>query len=263
MEFDSVQFKGLVALLVACAFSQWGLAQEPTLIDPIDMVEGLPTDEALVAEWQVTNATENPRTLTVTRNVIQTVETMNLPYEAGAPGAYERFCWAGTCYPYGTGESAVGLAITLQPGDTTGINAFGAEDWLISDYYPNGEVGVTALEYCFEPTQQGVATACHTVVFCTGIETESCVLSVRENEVELQGLAPNPVEGLSSLTYRAPEGGILRFLDLTGRTVKSVALAPGSGAVWVDGAEFAPGTYLYALEVNGRIGQARKFNVSR
>ncbi len=89
------------------------------------------------------------------------------------------------------------------------------------------------------------------------------MLSVEENAIELQGLAPNPVVGVSSLTYRAPDGGVLRFLDLTGRTVKSVVLAPGQGAVWVDGADFAPGIYLYALEVNGRIGQARKFNVAR
>lgn len=263
MERFKVQWQGLVLAVLVVTQVQFTQAQEPTLIDPVDIVEGLPTDEAFVAEWFVTNATENPMTLTVSRNVLQTVETMNLPYEPGAPGAYERFCWGGTCYPYGTAESALALALTLQPNDTTGINAFGAEDWLIADYYPNGEVGATAIEYCFEPTQQGVATVCHTVVFCAGIETENCVLSVPQNEVEIQGLAPNPVEGLSSLTYRAPEGGVLRFLDLTGRTVKSVVLSPGQGAVWVDGADFAPGTYLYALEVHGRIGQARKFNVAR
>ena len=263
MERFNVQWKGLVMAILACGLVQFTQAQEPTLIDPVDIVEGLPTDEALEAEWFVTNATENPMTLTVTRNVLQTVETMNLPYEAGAAGAYERFCWGGTCYPYGTASSAVGLALTLEPNDTTGINAFGAEDWLIADYYPNGESGATAIEYCFDAIQQGVATVCHTVVFCTGIETQDCVLSVSESEVELQGLAPNPMEGISSLTYRAPQGGVLRFLDLTGRTVKSVVLAPGQGAVWVDGADFAPGTYLYALETAGHISQARKFSVSR
>ena len=75
-----------MAVLV-CAAAQISQAQAPTLIDPVDIVEGLPTDEILVAEWFVTNATENPMTLTVSRNVLQTVETMNLPYEVGAPGA--------------------------------------------------------------------------------------------------------------------------------------------------------------------------------
>ena len=126
--------------VLACGLVNFTQAQEPTLIDPVDIVEGLPTDEALEAEWFVTNATENPMTLTVSRNVLQTVETMNLPYEVGGVGAYERFCWGGTCYPYGTASSAVNLALTLAPNDTTGINAFGAEDWLIADYYPNGEV---------------------------------------------------------------------------------------------------------------------------
>ena len=144
------------------------IAQGPTLIDPIEVVEGTPSDTVMVAEWFVTNASENPMTLFVERNVLQVVETMNLPYVAGNDGAYERFCWAGTCYPYGASSSALSLAITLEPGDTTGINAFGAEDWMIADYYPNGVAGVTALEYCFKATQQGVPEVCQTVLFCAG-----------------------------------------------------------------------------------------------
>ena len=124
-------------LAVALGFGAvW--AQGPTLIDAIDVVEGEPSDTVMVAEWYVTNASDNPMTVYVERNVIQVVDPMNLPYVAGGEGAYERFCWAGTCYPYGSAESAVPLALTLEPMDTTGINAFGAEDWMIADYYPNG-----------------------------------------------------------------------------------------------------------------------------
>ena len=91
------------------------LAQGPTLLDAVEVVEGSPTDTVMVAEWYVTNATENAMTLYVERNVLQVVDPMNLPYEAGAEGAYERFCWGGTCYPYGTGSSALPLALTLEP----------------------------------------------------------------------------------------------------------------------------------------------------
>ena len=59
------------------------IAQGPTLIDPIEVVEGTPSDTVMVAEWFVTNASENPMTLFVERNVLQVVETMNLPYVAG------------------------------------------------------------------------------------------------------------------------------------------------------------------------------------
>ena len=45
--------------ILACGLVQFTQAQEPTLIDPVDIVEGLPADEALEAEWFVTNATEN------------------------------------------------------------------------------------------------------------------------------------------------------------------------------------------------------------
>ncbi|MBL6646298.1 MAG: hypothetical protein ISP55_07590 [Flavobacteriales bacterium] len=252
--------------LMIVAFSSFSglLAQGPTLIDAVEVVEGSPTDTVMVAEWLVTNASESPMTLYVERNVLQVVDPMNLPYQAGAEGAYERFCWGGTCYPYGTGSSALPLALTLAPMDTTGINSFGAEDWLISDYYPNGVSGVTALEYCFKATQQGVPEVCHTVLFCTGVEEGECVASLgQEQQPGFEPLAPNPIVGRSVLTYFAPEGGNLVVMDLTGKTVKSVPLAPGRGMVWMDASEFAPGVYLHALQQNGRILQAHKFSVSR
>lgn len=240
------------------------LAQGPTLIDAVDVVEGSPSDTVMVAEWFVTNASESAMTLYVERNVLQVVDPMNLPYEAGAEGAYERFCWGGTCYPYGSGESALPLALTLEPMDTTGINSFGAEDWLIADYYPNGVSGVAALQYCFKATQQGVPDVCHTVLFCAGVEEGECVATVEEDRADgFVSLAPNPVVGRSALTYDVPDGGRMLILDLMGRTIKSVALLPGRGMVWIDAADFAPGVYLHALEQNGQIQQTRKFSVSR
>ena len=96
----------LVLLLsVSCVFSS--LAQGPTLIDAVEVVEGEPTDTVLVAEWLVTNATENAMTIYVERNVLQAVDPLNLPYDPDSAGAFERFCWGGTCYPYGTGQSAL------------------------------------------------------------------------------------------------------------------------------------------------------------
>lgn len=239
-------------------------AQGPTLLDAADVVEGEPSDTVMVAEWHVTNASESAMTLYVERHVVQVVDPMNLPYQSGAEGAYERFCWGGTCYPYGTGSSALPLALTLDPMDTTGTNSFGAEEWLIADYYPNGVAGATALEYCFKATQQGVPEVCHTVLFCAGTTEQECVLSVQQVESAGFGsLSPNPVIGRSALTYTAPDGARLIILDLTGKALKDLRVPPGSGMVWIDGAEFAPGVYLHALEVEGRIVQTRKFSVSR
>lgn len=248
------------AMMAVCV----AFAQGPILLDAVDVVQGDPSDTVMVAEWHVTNASESPMTLYVERNVIQVVDPMNLPYAPGAAGAYERFCWGGTCYPYGTGSSALPLALTLEPMDTTGLNSFGAEEWLISDYYPNGVAGATALEYCFKATQQGVPEVCHTVLFCAGTAEEECVLSVDQPKPAGFGsLSPNPVVGRSALTYSAPHGARLVILDLTGKTMKRLVVPPGSGMVWIDGAEFAPGVYLHALEVDGRIVQTRKFSVSR
>lgn len=241
-----------------------GSAQGPVLLGAVESVEGSPQDTVMVAEWYVTNASESAMTLYVERNVVQAVDPMNLPYEVGAPGAYERFCWGGTCYPYGSAQSVLPLALTLEPMDTTGINAFGAEDWLIADYYPNGVAGVTALEYCFKATQQGVPAVCHTVLFCAGTEPGACVLSVEEGQpIQFDALAPNPVVGRSVMTYTAPEGGRFLILDLTGRVMKSVPLMPGQGMVWIDAQEFAPGVYLHAVETQGHIAKTRKFTVAR
>lgn len=252
-------------LLLAAGLLTFSAMAQSTLIDPPAVVESEDVNEVMVAEWFVTNGTESEMTLTVQRNVIQTVDVMNLPYVLGNEGAYERFCWGGTCYPYGTLSSANALALTLQPSDTTGLNAFGAEDWLISDYYPNGQSGATALEYCFSAFEVDAGpTVCHTVLFCAGAEQGECVLSVGQVQAaNLGALAPNPVVGISGISYNAPGGGELQVLDLTGRTLKKIQLAPGQGSVWIDGQEFAPGTYLYALKSEGRIGQVRKFSVSR
>ena len=262
LKFDGSRRLGVFSTIMA--LSVMVSAQGPTLIAPVEVVEGSPADTVMVAEWFVTNATENPMTLRVERNVLQVVDPMNLPYSPGNEGAYERFCWAGTCYPYGSSSSAASLAITLQPSDTTGVNAIGAEDWMIADYYPNGVAGVTALEYCFIASEQGVPEVCHTVLFCAGAEEGECVVSVdNDRSFGFETLAPNPVVGHSALSYLAPDGGHLLILDLTGREMKRVLLAPGRGTVWIDAQDFDPGVYLHAFETGGRILQTRKFSVAR
>ena len=117
----------LGALALGVIMSMSMTAQGPTLLGPVSVVESDNLDSVMVAEWTVTNATENAMTLYVERNLIQLVDPFNLPYELGAEGAYERVCWGGTCYPYGTGASVLSLAFSLDPGDTTGVNAFGTE----------------------------------------------------------------------------------------------------------------------------------------
>jgi hypothetical protein len=246
-----------LALFLLNSFGLGLLAQsQPTMIDPTLQVFGEAVGAPLLAEWKVTNATEVAMTIYVERNFVQTVEPFNYPYVAGAEGAYERFCWGGTCFPYGADSSPGPLALTLQPGDTTGLNFIGTEEWFIADYYPNGVAGVTALEYCFIPTGQGQDELCHTVLYCA--DAENCVLGVQEMKTEISGFAPNPVVGLAGLAYTAPNGGHLVFLDLTGRAVKRIALNEGRGVLWINGEEFDPGVYMYALEVAGQLSQSRK-----
>jgi len=252
-------------LFVSLAFFEVNstLAQNsPTIIDAPEQVFGEATGEPLVAEWKVTNATDVSLTIYVERHFVQTVEPFNYPYVAGSEGAYERFCWGGTCFPYGTDSSPGPLALTLAPGDTTGYNAIDQEEWLIADYYPNGIAGLTAIEYCFIPTGQGMEEYCHTVLYCADVE--DCAVGVEQlNRVEIQHFAPNPVVGLAGLAYSTPQGGNLVFMDLTGRAVKTIVLNCGPGVLWINGSEFAPGVYLYALESDGVLSHARKLVIER
>ena len=59
---------------------------QPTLVAPVDAVESESLDSVMVAEWFVANGTESELTLLVQRNIVQTVENMNLPYVAGSEG---------------------------------------------------------------------------------------------------------------------------------------------------------------------------------
>lgn len=238
----------LMVVNVGEAFSQ-----NPTMITPPEQVLGEADGDPLLAEWKVTNATEVAMTIYVERNFVQTVEPFNYPYVAGAEGSYERFCWGGTCFPYGADSSPISLAFTLQPGDTTGVNAIGTEEWFIADYYPNGIAGLSALEYCFIPTGQGMATTCHTVLYC--VDNEECSVGVNDLQAEFSGFSPNPVVGLAGLSYTAPEGGDLVLFDSMGRTVKRIPLNQGRGALWINGEEFDAGVYMYALDVAGSLSQ--------
>jgi hypothetical protein len=81
---------------------------QATLIEPVEVFEGSlsdPENDEISLHWDVTNLTNDTLDLMVFRNIIQAVDVLNLPYEEGEPGAYDRFCWGPLCYPIGAVSS--------------------------------------------------------------------------------------------------------------------------------------------------------------
>ena len=236
-----------------------------TLIDAVEVFEGSlsdPENDEIAVHWDVANLTTDTLKLIVSRQVVQGVEPFNLPYvedEDGnpAPGAYERFCWGPLCYPYGTAMSntSPNLVVTILPGET--------DSSFVSDYYPAGVAGVTALEYCFAPVTDINGGVCHTVLFC--LDAENCALGTADDEVALEWglIQPMPVRGLSTLSYqlKAGQSGQVHIYNAAGQAVWSRTVNQSQGLIYIDGNDMAEGLYFLSLEINGARPQTQRFVV--
>ena len=163
-------------------------------------------------------------------------------------------------------ESAVPLALTLEPMDTTGINAFGAEDWLIADYYPNGVAEPLPWSIASRRHSKGCPMSARRCCSARDRGEGECVLSVGElsqSGFECSGTessgGPFCADLSRSRRWKAADFG----LDRT-REMKSV-LWPrtGQGMVWIDAMDFAPAYTCMPSKRRGRISQTRKFSVAR
>lgn len=72
------------------------------------------------------------------------------------------FCWNGLCFPPFIYESTE--VLTLNPGETTEPDDFYGE------YYPNGQVGITIIEYEFFDADKRFETVKTTVVYDTTVD---------------------------------------------------------------------------------------------
>ena len=241
-------------------FSQQMLHGQATLVDPVEIFEGSlsnPENDEISLHWDVTNLTNDTLDLRVFRNIIQAVDVLNLPYQEGEPGAYDRFCWGPICYPIGSvsSNSSDNLLVTIAPGavDTS----------FVCDYYPAGVAGVMALEYCFTPVVDFDASVCHTVLFC--LDAENCALGTNEEQsrVEWGNITPQPVRGLSSLSYTVKSGqsGVVKIFNSAGKEVWTKAVKESQGLIYINGDDFSEGLYFLSLAIDGVVDRTQKFVV--
>lgn len=231
---------------------------QATLIEPVEVFEGSlsdPENDEISLHWDVTNLTNDTLDLMVFRNIIQAVDVLNLPYEEGEPGAYDRFCWGPLCYPIGavSSNTSENLLVTILPG--------GVDTTFICDYYPAGIAGVTALEYCFSPVDNFNASVCHTVLFC--LDAENCALGTTEEEstIEWGHITPQPVRGLSTLSYELKSGqpGAVKIFNAAGQEVWSKTVNASRGLIYINGNDFSEGLYFLSLDIEGVEVQTQKF----
>lgn len=254
------------AVAAACGWAACGVTlAQPTLVDPVDAVEGTLSDPAfdeVSVHWDVLNGTNEDLTLMVTRTLVQAVTPYNQPYTAGAPGAYDRFCWGPLCYNFGTASSSTNasLLVTIPPGL--------ANATFVGDYYHNGVAGMTAIDYCFHPVGALEAGACHVVSYC--MDAENCVLGVGSVVGSAAGprivsVAPQPLVELGSLTFDLAGAGKgrLRLVNAAGMQAAEWELDADRGTLFVSASDFAPGMYIAVLEVDGVVRHTARCWVGR
>ena len=255
----SIHISAVLLAFLALGGQQMVYSQA-TLIEPVEFFEGSlsdPENDEISLHWDVANLTNDTLQLMVTRSIVQAVEPYNVPYTEGEPGGYDRFCWGPLCYPYGavSSNTSPNFVVTIAPG--------GTDSTFICDYYPAGIAGVTALEYCFAPVTDFNAGVCHTVLFC--LDAEDCALSTSDEEafVSWGDISPQPVKGLSTLSYelKAGQSGNVSIFNAAGQEVWTKSVSQSHGLLYIDGNDFAEGLYFLTLHVNGGHPQTQKFIV--
>ncbi len=234
------------SILLCAVISPVVFLAQPTLVDAIEIFEGSlddPNNEEIALHWDVANLTDDTLNLMVTRNIIQLVSPFNLPYDEGAPGAYDRFCWGPLCYPYGqfSSFSTAGYLVELHPNET--------DTTFIADYYPAGIAGVTAFEYCFHPVGDIPAGTCQQVLYC--LDADNCALSVGESIINSSPIFPQPVTGLSSFPYQlnGSTRAELTIHNAGGQLIEQKTLRSQQGVVFIDAASYASGVYILSLMI--------------
>ena len=234
----------LPLLFVVALQNVWAQA---TLLDPINVIEGTLSDpefDEIAFHWDVANFTSDTLVLWVSRDLDQNVEPYNCPYVEEGEGAYDRFCWGPLCYPYCSVNSNLqdNFLVTISPGDTNST--------FYADYYHSGVPGVTALRYSFRVLSNPDATVQHTVLVC--LDAENCAVGTNEISVEMDlgQIAPQPIRGISALSYRLGEGqsGIVQIYNAVGQVMKSRQVNQSQGILYINGDEFAEGAYILRVE---------------
>ncbi len=223
-------------------------SQSIGFINPTSQVEGTlaslgPLGE-LVAEWHVQNISDSFIEVRARRNVISAVQ-----------GSTNYFCW-GVCFTETTNVSPMSQAQDMNPNQ---INTS-----FYAHYKPQGNAGVTTIEYCFFNAANEADQTCQTVQYCVDA---ACIVGIEEtsNDIQLGEVSPNPVKTIASIPYTisgSAKNAKFVVYDMVGKVVKESALSNKSGMILINGVEFETGVYLYTIIADGKSVSTKRMIVS-
>lgn len=241
-----VMLRVVILFSAVCCFVG-GTQAQLSVVDAPDTVavflDELGQSGVVAAYWGVQNNGDQLQNLMVSRSLLDTVSPFNYPYASGASGSYERFCWGTFCYNFGSDNSALSESylVALEPGEV--------DSSFVADFYPNGIVGNTTLEYCFHEADNIPAGVCHQVTFV--VEASVGIEEIDINEPSLVSISPNPATSSATIKVKNAEGGVIQFRNLVGQTVKSVQIASGVSEQFLSLDNLAAGIWLVSYTVDG------------
>ncbi len=162
------------------------------------------------------------------------------------PGTYNTFCWNGACFPPFIYETEIPLL--LDPGETS------AEDDFYGEYSPNGQEGITIIDYEFFSRNEGFETVKTTVIYDTE-DTDTFTQSPEDAQWSISEPFPNPARDVVTFNYTLTHGtrkASIQISSITGAALKHVAIDPMSSSTQIDVNSLSPGFYLYTFHVDSQ-----------
>lgn len=230
-------FLGLAATM---AYSQsLTLSNEfgPVANNATIVVTGLPSDDEIVVEMNITNTTSDSIPV-----ICKKVETSLVP------GTATLFCW-GLCFSPTVYVSPDPLYI--HAGETNTADFSG-------HYLPQGFSGLSTVRYVFYDERNPDDSVCFNADF------QAYPLGVGEPVANGTISAyPNPASGNVTFTFSANDAvnGKIVIRNLVGETVRELNLSGTAGQVSFNVAELASGIYFYSLVSGGQTAATKKLVV--
>ena len=173
------------------------------------------------------------------------------------PGTYNTFCWNGACFPPFIYEATEPLL--LESGETS------ASDDFYGEYTPNGQEGVTIIDYEFFSRNDGFETVKTTVIYNTE-DSETFTQSPENMQWSLSEPFPNPALDVIVFNHSLPHNTREAFIliqSITGATLQTIAINPASRRTQIDVSSLKSGFYLYTFQINNQPVETGKIMIGQ
>lgn len=157
-------------------------------------------------------------------------------------GSANQLCWGTDCYSTGNQE-------VFQTGSTQIIPAQETNNSFIAYYLPNGNAGVTSIQYWVENVNGFGDRTVFTVTYDASTPTY-----LKENEIKanITGAKPNPATDMVTFGYQINGANSAEFImvNALGATVEVLPVDVDGNVAIIDVSGYDAGIYYYQLRTN-------------